>query len=52
MIVLDAAGGDPLRAQEIENGVSERWWSYALIYREQQTQAHKEMERERAPGKT
>ncbi len=24
--ILAAADGDPLRAQEIENGVSELWW--------------------------
>lgn len=34
LLVLEAAKWDPLRAQEIEAGLSERWWANYLAYRE------------------
>jgi len=33
VLMMDAAGHDPLRAQEIENGVSEIWWARWLAWR-------------------
>lgn len=40
-MILEAAGWDPLRAQEIEAGLSERWWVNYLAYREQAARAQK-----------
>lgn len=31
--LLDAANGDPLRAQELEANLEPEWWEYFLIYR-------------------
>lgn len=32
-MLLEAAGGDPLRAQQMENELSPEWWEFYLIYR-------------------
>jgi hypothetical protein len=34
-LILEAAGWDPLRAQEIEKHLSQTWWARWLIEREQ-----------------
>ena len=34
VIVLEAADQDPLRAQEIEDKIGQRWWFYYRAYRE------------------
>ena len=34
MMILEAAKWDPLKAQEIEANLSERWWMNYLAYRE------------------
>jgi hypothetical protein len=34
LMILEAAGWDPLRAQEMEANLSERWWMNYLAYRE------------------
>jgi hypothetical protein len=31
-LILQAANFDPLRAQEIEEGVSRRWWEYYMTW--------------------
>ncbi len=38
-LAFDAANGDPLRAQEIEEQVSERTWMRYLAYRREQARA-------------
>jgi hypothetical protein len=38
---MTAAEGDPLRAQELENEVSQYWWERWLVYREEQAKAQK-----------
>ena len=35
MLVLMAAKGDPLRAQEIEERLAARWWGLWLVYHEE-----------------
>ena len=32
VVVLDMADGDPLRAQEIEAGLSRDWWEKYMVY--------------------
>jgi len=39
VLCLEAAGGDPLRAQEIEERVSERWWARLMVYRREMARA-------------
>lgn len=33
VLTLEAAGGDPLRAMEIEEQVNEVWWTRLMVYR-------------------
>ncbi|KRT76723.1 MAG: hypothetical protein XU14_C0033G0021 [Armatimonadetes bacterium CSP1-3] len=37
--ILQAASGDPLRAQEIESGLSEAWWQRYQEYIREQNKA-------------
>ena len=39
LLVLEAAQGDPLRAQVIEAELSRVWWERWLIYRQEQGKA-------------
>lgn len=39
VVTLEAASGDPLRAQEIEDQVSELWWTRLLVYRRETARA-------------
>ena len=43
-IILDAAGGDPLRAQKIEENITGYWWSRYLAYRQEQSRVAREHE--------
>jgi len=45
VVILDAADNDPLRAQEIEEGLSEFWWERYRIYRKEQSIAQQEEQR-------
>lgn len=45
LLIMDAASGDPLRAQEIEAGLTREWWERWLLYRKKQGEAAEEMER-------
>lgn len=40
--ILEAAGGDPLRAQEMEAGLTREWWEYWTIYHSERMKAAKE----------
>jgi hypothetical protein len=42
LFVLEAAGNDPLRAQEIEGNVNAIWWQRWLAYRRENTAAIKQ----------
>ena len=42
VVILEAAGGDPLRAQEIENEVTQRWWERWVVVRKAKAQAAKD----------
>jgi len=42
VIILNAADNDPLRAQEIEEDLSQYWWERYLIYRKEQSIAQQE----------
>jgi hypothetical protein len=44
-LVMDAAGGDPLRAQAIYENVSRDWWEYFKLYRTEQGKHSKEQKR-------
>jgi hypothetical protein len=48
--ILSAAGGDPLRAQEIEEQVTLYWWERYLIYSREKNRAAEE-ERKRLASK-
>lgn len=45
LIILEAAKFDPLRAQEIEAGLSEEWWTHYMVYRRNQGIVNREAER-------
>jgi hypothetical protein len=45
LIVLEAAGFDPLRAQEMEEILTEEWWRRYYIYRVEYGKVLKERER-------
>ena len=45
LMILDAAQGDPLKAQEIEAGLSSYWWERWLIYRKEQGNAERRAKR-------
>jgi hypothetical protein len=42
---MDAAGGDPLRAEVIYRKVSRDWWEYFKLYRTEQGKHAKEQKR-------
>jgi hypothetical protein len=42
---MDAAGGDPLRAQAILENVSQDWWEYFKMYRAEKGKHDKEVKR-------
>jgi hypothetical protein len=44
-------GNDALRAQEIEERLSQEWWERWLIYREQVNLVNKEKEQKATHGK-
>jgi len=46
VIILNAADNDPLRAQEIEEELSQYWWERYLIYRKEQSIAQQEEQRQ------
>jgi len=39
VLVLEMAGYDPLRAQEIEAGLTQEWWERWLVDREERIKA-------------
>ena len=43
VLSLEAAGGDPLRAQEIEELVSEKWWARMMVYRREMARASEQV---------
>jgi len=43
VVILNAADGDPLRAQEIESELNQYWWEHWLVYREEQGKAQAKM---------
>jgi len=43
--ILEAAGEDPLRAQQIEMDISQEWWERYLLYRKEKGLAMKEQQR-------
>ena len=48
--MLEAAGGDPLKAQDMEARLTETWWTRWLAYR-QAIQNQQAKDAEAAPGK-
>lgn len=46
-MVLEAAGNDPLRAQEMEESLSQLWWDRWIVDRKHRTKAQ-ERERKKA----
>ena len=49
-MILEAANGDPLRAQEIDEKLGREWWEYYLVYSHEKTQAMNERMKENANG--
>ena len=47
LVILEAARFDPLRAQEIEAGLSEDWWTNYMVYRRNQGIVNREAEAKR-----
>jgi len=45
VVLLDMANGDPLRAAQIEDELTQEWWERAVVYRSELAQAQKEMEK-------
>ena len=41
VVILEAAGGDPLRAQEIENEVNQLWYERWSLWNKLKSQAAK-----------
>lgn len=39
VVILDAAEGDPLRAQEMEERLSREWWERWMIYTREKARA-------------
>lgn len=44
MLILEAAHFDPLRAQEMEAELSERWWKNYLAYRHEASAVQRQQE--------
>lgn len=44
LVLLDATKGDPLRAQEMEAGLSRVWWERYQVYRDEYGRAMKYLE--------
>lgn len=42
MLMLEAANGDPLRAQQIEDELRRDWWYYWLTYAKEKSEAASE----------
>lgn len=42
VLILEAAGGDPLRAAELEDSVSQTWWERYMLYRQEKAKADRE----------
>lgn len=51
LLILEAAQFDPLRAQEIEEGLKGEWWQLYEVYRHQLSVAQKDMERKAKHGR-
>lgn len=52
MSILSAAGGDPLRAQEIEERLTPYWWRCWQIYTREKGRAEKEQLRKIKDGES
>lgn len=51
VMVLEAAGGDPLRAQEMEERLSQLWWDRWMTNRKYRVQAEERERKRMANGK-
>jgi len=47
LVLLEMANGDPLRAMEIEEKITERWWLYWEAWREYKNRKEKDRHRKR-----
>jgi len=50
VLILEAASGDPLRAQEIEETLTKEWWLKYRAYGKVMTSVMKEAERKLKSG--
>ena len=46
--ILEAAGGDPLKAQEWEQNLSAEWWHYWVSYNNERAEAIREKAKQAA----
>jgi hypothetical protein len=49
-LILEAAQGDPLRASEIEANLTQEWWEYWRVWRNETAKANEELAKANSSG--